>query len=155
MIINIEDKINFFSENKNIKKKLFLKNKLFIYDSWTIQISKLEIKGLTKQIALNSWKEEISSNKIYLHLRPWRYYLYSYISKKKLCLALSKYFNKKINLFIIEDKNLLIKTPIELYQEIFKKKMTIIEKKIENDLYFKNIIKIFNAKLHKESIKLI
>ncbi|CUX95852.1 DNA polymerase III subunit tau [Candidatus Gullanella endobia] len=121
-------------------------------DPWAAQVNRLMVPKPVKQLALNTWREDLAPGIICLHLRSFYSYLNSTSAKNALCTALSADFGFQVKLTVIEDDSLSIKTPLEWRQTIYEEKLIQSREVIINDVYIQMLQYFFDAELDKDSI---
>lgn len=137
----------------NFIKKIFehaIKN-----DPWILQIHRLLLPKLAKKLAMNSWKEEISINKICLHLRSNYHYLNSIVLKNTIQKSFSKYMGRPIVLYIKEDDNTAIKTPIEYIRVLYKEKILKAKEELSSNSHIKMIKDLFDTEFNEDDIQVL
>lgn len=122
---------------------------------WLLQIYRLSLPKLAKKIVMNSWKEEISTNKICLHVRPDCYVLNSIELQNIIQTSLAVEMGHTILLYIKEDNNFTRKTPIEHIRTLYQEKIINIKKEFLKDPYVQTIKKIFDAKFNENDIQIL
>lgn len=123
-------KSNIYSNQNilNLELDSLIEKKILYENSWASQIYRLSLPKLAKQLALNSWKENIAPDKICLHVRTSHAYLNSITTRNILRHILSIDAGLPISLTVLEDNNLKIKTPLEWYQIIYQARLRNIKK---------------------------
>lgn len=122
---------------------------------WMLQIYRLSLPKLAKKITMNSWKEEISKNKICLHVRPDCYVLSSVELKYIIQAELSKDIGNVITLYIKQDNNFAIKTPMEHIHTLYQKKVSNKKKEFLKDPYIQMIQNMFDAEYDDNDIQML
>lgn len=122
-------------------------------DKWSSEIFQLKMPKWIEQIALNSYKKELSETEVCLHLRSMKRYLNTDFAYKTLKEVLSKLYAKPIKLMIIEDDNLDVKTPVEWQNIIYEEKLFNARKSIFMDKKIHSLCSLFDAQLDEESIR--
>jgi len=122
-------------------------------DSWSAEIEKLSIPKLIQQLALNAFKEVRSENEICLHLRSAQKHLNSQGVQETLTKALNMLTGSDITLTIIEDDDLVTRTPLEWRQAIYEEKLAKAKQSLANDEHVNVICRYFDAELDDDSIR--
>ncbi|AIN47019.1 DNA polymerase III subunit gamma/tau [Candidatus Palibaumannia cicadellinicola] len=122
-------------------------------DPWSAQVQRLSLPKIVQQLALNAWQENIAPGKICLHLRSSRRYLKSVDAHNTLRNALSVDLGTQIELTILEDDNLEVKTPLELRQAIYEEKLIQAREAITTDRHIQMMQHILDAQLDEDSIE--
>lgn len=122
-------------------------------DAWSAQLYRLSIPKLVQQMALNAWKEDLPPDQVCLHLRSTQRHVNSTITQNILAEALSIELGIPIRLTILEDDNLMVKTPLDWLQNIYEEKLLQARKVITTDVNIQMLQKFFNAELDDESIR--
>lgn len=122
-------------------------------DPWSAQVYRLTVPDLAKQLALNTWKEDIAPGKVCLHLRSYQSHLNSATAQSILSEALSTDLGTQIELTIKEDDNPAVKTPLEWHQAIYEEKLLQARKAIMTDTHIQMLQYFFNAELDEDSIR--
>lgn len=123
-------------------------------DPWIAQIYKLSLPKSAKEIVMNSWKENISSNKIYLNIRNKYRYLYSEKLNNMICMKCRDIFGISMKLRIEENNNFSKKTPMELISFLYKKKVLQLKKKFLIDPDIILIQSFFDIEFNEEDINI-
>ncbi|HHU0324140.1 TPA: DNA polymerase III subunit gamma/tau [Klebsiella aerogenes] len=121
-------------------------------DSWAAEVSQLAVPKLVEQVALNAWKEQ-DGNRICLHLRPSQRHLNSAGAQQKLAEALGVLYGAPVELTIVEDDNLAMRTPLEWRQAIYEEKLAQAREAIIADNNIQTLRRFFDADLDEESIR--
>ncbi|WP_367680311.1 DNA polymerase III subunit gamma/tau [Candidatus Fukatsuia anoeciicola] len=137
-------------ENPELMQKL--KQEAIIRDPWTKELNKLTIPKIAQQLALNTFKQEITPENICLHLRSTQHHLNSLSTQKILANALSTLYGKEIKLEVIEDDNISQLTPSEWYQAIYVEKLAQARQLILADNNIQRLYYFFDAELDEKSI---
>lgn len=124
-------------------------------DAWMCQIYRLSLPKLAKKITMNSWKEVVSTDKIYLHVRPNYYALSSNELHNIIQTSLSKDIGKTIILYIEKNDNLIMKTPMENVRILYKEKILKEKQDLLRDPYIKIIKTLFDAEYQEDDIKIL
>lgn len=122
-------------------------------DSWSAEIAQLNIPKLVEQLALNSYKEEIDESQIILHLRLAQRHLDKPSAQEVLQSALSQYYSRSVELKIVQDDNIAVKTPLEWRQAIYEEKLAQARQSIIADKTIQKLRSMFDAQLDEESIR--
>ena len=122
-------------------------------DSWSGEIAKLNIPKLVEQLALNSYKEELDESQIILHLRTVQRHLDKPAAHAALQEALSQHYGRPVELKIIQDDNIAVKTPLEWRQAIYEEKLAQARQSIIADKTIQKLRTMFDAQLDEESIR--
>ncbi|CUX96549.1 DNA polymerase III subunit gamma/tau [Candidatus Doolittlea endobia] len=138
---------------KTSKLALCLAEESLTRDPWAAQVNRLVVPKVAQQLALNAWKEDLAPGKICLHLRASQRHLNSASAQSALCTALSDVFGASIDLTIVEDDNLTMKTPLEWRQEIYEEKLIRAKKAILHDAHIQVLQSFFDAELDEDSIR--
>ncbi|WP_413528101.1 DNA polymerase III subunit gamma/tau [Rahnella inusitata] len=122
-------------------------------DEWAAEISRLTIPKLVQQLALNAYREQPEPGKICLHLRSSQKHLNSPSAQKVLADALSGLHQTPVELTVLEDDNLAVKTPLEWRQAIYEEKLAQARQSIIADNNIQTLRRFFDAELDEESIR--
>ncbi|MGP4123835.1 MAG: DNA polymerase III subunit gamma/tau C-terminal domain-containing protein [Sodalis sp. (in: enterobacteria)] len=122
-------------------------------DPWAAQVHRLALPKLVRQLALNAWKKDLAPGKVCLYLRASQRHLNSATAKIALRDALSADLDAPVELTVIEDDNLAMKTPLEWHQTIYEEKLMHARKAIMTDAHIKMLQRFFDAKLDEDSIR--
>jgi len=137
-------------ENSELIKKL--KQEAIVRDPWTNELNKLKIPKIVKQLAINTFKQEITPENICLHLRSTQRHLNSLSTQKILANALSTLYDKEIKLEVIEDNDISQLTPSEWCQAIYAEKLAQARQSILADDNIQKLHYFFDAELDEKSI---
>lgn len=122
-------------------------------DAWAAQISQMPMAKLVQQLALNAFCEQPEPGKICLHLRSSQKHLNSPSAHKVLSDALSALHQTPVELTVVEDDNLAVKTPLEWRQAIYEEKLAQARQSIIADNNIQTLRRFFDAELDEESIR--
>jgi len=122
-------------------------------DEWAAQISQMPMPKLVQQLALNAFCERPEPGKICLHLRSSQKHLNSPSAQKVLTDALSALHQTTVELTVVEDDNLAVKTPLEWRQAIYEEKLAQARQSIIADNNIQTLRRFFDAELDEESIR--
>ena len=122
-------------------------------DEWAAEISRMTIPKLVQQLALNAFREQPEPGKICLHLRSSQKHLNSPSAQKVLTDALSALHQTPVELTVLEDDNLAVKTPLEWRQAIYEEKLAQARQSIIADNNIQTLRRFFDAELDEESIR--
>jgi len=122
-------------------------------DQWAAEIDQLVIPKLVQQLALNAFCERPEPGKICLHLRSSHRHLNSASAHKVLTEALSALHQTAVELSVVEDDNLAVKTPLEWRQAIYEEKLAQARQSIITDNNIQTLRRFFDAELDEESIR--
>jgi len=122
-------------------------------DEWAAEISRMTIPKLVQQLALNAYREQPEPGKICLHLRSSQKHLNSPSAQKVLTDALSALHQTPVELTVLEDDNLAVKTPLEWRQAIYEEKLAQARQSIIADNNIQTLRRFFDAELDEESIR--
>lgn len=122
-------------------------------DSWANEIEQLTLPNLVKQLVLNTFKEEVSENKICLHLRSQQRHLNNSNVSHILAEAIECFSGQQVTVEIIEDDNPMQKTPLEWRQVIYQQKIMQAKDAIKQDKNIALICDYFDARIEEESIR--
>ncbi|MFO6296421.1 DNA polymerase III subunit gamma/tau [Rahnella selenatireducens] len=122
-------------------------------DAWAAQISQMPMPKLVQQLALNAFCEQPEPGKICLHLRSSQKHLNSPSAQKVLTDALSAQHQTPVELTVVEDDNLAVKTPLEWRQAIYEEKLAQARQSIIADNNIQTLRRFFDAELDEESIR--
>ncbi|WP_421595288.1 DNA polymerase III subunit gamma/tau [Rahnella sp. PD4] len=122
-------------------------------DEWAAEISRMSIPKLVQQLALNAYREQPEPGKICLHLRSSQKHLNSPSAQKVLTEALSALHQMPVELTVLEDDNLAVKTPLEWRQAIYEEKLAQARQSIIADNNIQTLRRFFDAELDEESIR--
>jgi len=122
-------------------------------DQWAAEIDQLVIPKLVQQLALNAFCERPEPGKICLHLRGSHRHLNSASAHKVLTEALSTLHQTAVELSVVEDDNLAVKTPLEWRQAIYEEKLAQARQSIMTDNNIQTLRRFFDAELDEESIR--
>ncbi|MTC60132.1 DNA polymerase III subunit gamma/tau [Providencia rustigianii] len=124
-----------------------------VRDSWSGEIAQLNIPKLVEQLALNSYKEELSESQIVLHLRSSQRHLDKPNAHQVLQDALSQHYGRPVELNVVQDDNTAVKTPLEWRQAIYEEKLAQARQSIIADKTIQKLQSMFDAQLDEESIR--
>ncbi|WP_159714272.1 DNA polymerase III subunit gamma/tau [Blochmannia endosymbiont of Camponotus nipponensis] len=124
-------------------------------DAWLSQIYRLSLSKPAKKLVINAWKEKVSSNEICLHLRSNYQYLNSTTLHDIIQESLSNSIGILIKLYIKNDDNYGIKTPMEYLYMLYKEKMLSVKQEFSNDPYIKMIKDLFDAEIDGNDIQIL
>ncbi|MES4614095.1 MAG: DNA polymerase III subunit gamma/tau [Ewingella sp.] len=122
-------------------------------DGWAAEINQMVMPKLVQQLALNAWCEKVEAGKITLHLRSSQRHLNSPSAQKVLTDALSTLHQTPVELTVLEDDNLAVKTPLEWRQAIYEEKLAQARQSIIADNNIQTLRRFFDAELDEESIR--
>jgi len=122
-------------------------------DEWAAQISQMPMPKLVQQLALNAFCERPEPGKICLHLRSSQKHLNSPSAQKVLTDALSALHQTTVELTVVEDDNLAVKTPLEWRQAIYEEKLAQARQSIITDNHIQTLQRFFDADVDEESIR--
>lgn len=122
-------------------------------DEWAAEINQMLMPKLVQQLALNAWCEKPEPGKICLHLRTSQRHLNSPSAQKVLAEALSALHQQPVELTVLEDDNLAVKTPLEWRQAIYEEKLAQARQSIIADNNIQTLRRFFDADLDEESIR--
>lgn len=122
-------------------------------DAWAAEIDKLSLPKLVQQLALNAFKEQQEEGRICLHLRSSQRHLNSAQAQKTLTDALSEYYQRPVELTVVEDDNPTIKTPLEWRQAIYEEKLAQARQSLASDTNIQTLCRFFDAELDEDSIR--
>ena len=122
-------------------------------DVWAAQISQMPVPKLVQQLALNAFCEQPEPGKICLHLRSSQKHLNSPSAQKVLTDALCALHQTSVELTVVEDDNLAVKTPLEWRQAIYEEKLAQARQSIIADNNIQTLRRFFDAELDEESIR--
>lgn len=122
-------------------------------DAWAAQISQMPMPKLVQQLALNAFCDQPEPGKICLHLRSSQKHLNSPSAQKVLTDALSALHQAPVELTVVEDDNLAVKTPLEWRQAIYEEKLAQARQSIIADNNIQTLRRFFDAELDEESIR--
>ncbi|WP_459176249.1 DNA polymerase III subunit gamma/tau [Ewingella americana] len=122
-------------------------------DAWAAEINQMTIPKLVQQLALNAWREQSEPGNICLHLRASQRHLNSPSAQKVLAEALSALHQLPVELTVLEDDNLEVKTPLEWRQAIYEEKLAQARQSIVADNNIQTLRRFFDAELDEESIR--
>ncbi len=122
-------------------------------DEWAAEINELQVPKLVQQLALNAYKETLAAGKICLHLRPSQRHLNSESAQKVLADAMSAHAGQPIELTVVEDEDLTVRTPLEWRHAIYEEKLAQARQSIISDNTIQTLCRFFDAELDEESIR--
>ncbi|XKM14617.1 DNA polymerase III subunit gamma/tau [Orbaceae bacterium ac157xtp] len=123
-------------------------------DKWSAEIEQLTLPPLVKQIAINSYLQELDDNKICLHLRsPLSHLLRNESHCKKLIEILSAHRQQPLTIEIIVDDEKKQLTPLEVREQIYQQKLAQAKKSINDDAKVAMLCQFFEAKIDDETIR--
>ncbi|WP_409306453.1 DNA polymerase III subunit gamma/tau [Pectobacterium sp. B1J-3] len=122
-------------------------------DEWAAEIHRLTLPKLVQQLALNAFREMPEPGKIHLHLRSSQRHLNSPAAQKALTDALTAHHGYPIELFVTEDDNPEVLTPLEWRQAIYEEKLAQARQSILADNTIQTLRRFFDAELDEESIR--
>lgn len=122
-------------------------------DGWAAEINQMVMPKLVQQLALNAWCEKVAAGKITLHLRTAQRHLNTQSAQKVLSETLSTLYQTPVELTVLEDDNLAVKTPLEWRQAIYEEKLAQARQSIIADNNIQTLRRFFDAELDEESIR--
>ena len=123
-------------------------------DAWCAEIEQLDLPPLIKQLAINSFIEQIDDENIVLHMRSSiKHLINSSTNSAKLEKALANHRQQVVNLKIIIDDNQAIKTPLEKREALYQQKLLHAKRIIKDDPKVAMICQFFEAKIDEASIR--
>lgn len=122
-------------------------------DGWAACIEQLNLPRLIHQLALNAWLEERGAQQLCLHLRSTQRHLNSPSARQTLSEALSRQRGAEVELTIVEDDNLAVKTPLEWRQAIYEELLSQARASIKTDKTVQTLQRLFDAQLDEDSIR--
>ncbi|OCG22636.1 hypothetical protein A9G11_06965 [Gilliamella sp. wkB108] len=123
-------------------------------DPWCAEIEQLNLSPLIKQIAINSFIEQMDDKTIVLHMRSSiKHLINSSINTEKLEKTLSNYRQQALKVKIIIDDKQDIKTPLEMREELYQQKLMQAKQTINQDAKVAMICQYFEAKIDEASIR--
>lgn len=121
-------------------------------DAWAAEVDKLGVPKLVQQLALNAWREQ-DGLAICLHLRSAQRHLNSPSARQTLAAALSTFHGGEVALTVVEDDNLVQRTPLEWRQAIYEEKLALARASINADANIQTLQQFFDADLEDDSIR--
>lgn len=123
-------------------------------DKWCAEIEQLELAPLIKQIAINSFLEQVDENNVVLHMRSSvKHLINSSVNTNKLEKALSNHRQQLVKLKVIIDDNQENKTPLEMREDLYQQKLEQAKQIIKQDTKIEMICQYFEAKIDEASIR--
>ncbi|WP_127958918.1 DNA polymerase III subunit gamma/tau [Serratia microhaemolytica] len=122
-------------------------------DSWASDIAQLTLPKLVEQLALNSFRQQVSASEICLHLRTAQRHLNTTSAHNHLSAALSQLLAQPVELTIVADDNPATRTPLEWRQAIYEEKLAQARQSIVADPHIQMLCQLFDADLDQESIR--
>ena len=123
-------------------------------DKWCAEIEQLELAPLIKQIAINSFLEQVDENNVVLHMRSSvKHLINSSVNTNKLEKALSNHRQQLVKLKVMIDDNQENKTPLEMREDLYQQKLEQAKQIIKRDTKIEMICQYFEAKIDEASIR--
>lgn len=123
-------------------------------DKWCAEIEQLELAPLIKQIAINSFLEQVDENNVVLHMRSSvKHLINSSVNTNKLEKALSNHRQQLVKLKVMIDDNQENKTPLEMREDLYQQKLEQAKQIIKQDTKIEMICQYFEAKIDEASIR--
>lgn len=123
-------------------------------DKWCAEIEQLELAPLIKQIAINSFLEQVDETNIVLHMRSSvKHLINSSVNTNKLEKALSNHRQQLVKLKVMIDDNQENKTPLEMREDLYQQKLEQAKQIIKQDTKIEMICQYFEAKIDEASIR--
>ncbi|OCG00882.1 DNA polymerase III subunit gamma/tau [Gilliamella sp. wkB112] len=123
-------------------------------DPWCAEIEQLNLAPLIKQIAINSFIEQVDAENLVLHMRsPLKHLIKSSINCNKLESALANHRQQSLKLQIIIDDDQSNKTPLEMREQLYQQKLEQAKQIINADPKVAMICQSFEAKIDEASIR--
>lgn len=123
-------------------------------DAWCAEIEQLDIAPLIKQIAINSYIEQLDDNNVVLHMRSSvKHLINTSVNTAKLEKALSDKRQQNLKVKVIIDDNQAIKTPLEMREALYQQKLAQAKQTIIEDPKVAMICQCFEAKIDEASIR--
>lgn len=123
-------------------------------DAWCAEIEQLDIAPLIKQIAINSYIEQLDDDNVVLHMRSSvKHLINTSVNTAKLEKALSDKRQQNLKVKVIIDDNQAIKTPLELREALYQQKLAQAKQTIIEDPKVAMICQCFEAKIDEASIR--
>jgi len=122
-------------------------------DPWSAEIEQLILPPLIKQIAVNSYLEQVNDTKLILHLRSVVAHLVrSDNNIKRLAQLISSYRGQSCDVSVIIDDDISHLTPLEVREKIYQMKLAQAKQFIGQDSKVAMICQIFEARIDEQSI---
>jgi DNA polymerase-3 subunit gamma/tau len=121
-------------------------------DEWSAEIAQLKIPRLVQQLALNAVRER-EGGKVRLRLRSAQHHLNTASAQQALTQALSTLYQTEVELSVVSDDNLAVRTPLEWRQAIYEEKLAQARQSILSDKNIQTLLSVFDAQLDEESIR--
>ncbi|WP_294833382.1 DNA polymerase III subunit gamma/tau [uncultured Gilliamella sp.] len=123
-------------------------------DAWCAEIEQLDIAPLIKQIAINSYIEQLDDDNVVLHMRSSvKHLINTSVNTAKLEKALSDKRQQNLKVKVIIDDNQAIKTPLEMREALYQQKLAQAKQTIIEDPKVAMICQCFEAKIDEASIR--
>lgn len=123
-------------------------------DAWCAEIEQLDISPLIKQIAINSYIEQLDDDNVVLHMRSSvKHLINTSVNTAKLEKALSDKRQQNLKVKVIIDDNQAIKTPLEMREALYQQKLAQAKQTIIEDPKVAMICQCFEAKIDEASIR--
>ncbi|MCX8618216.1 DNA polymerase III subunit gamma/tau [Gilliamella sp. B2923] len=123
-------------------------------DAWCAEIEQLDIAPLIKQIAINSYIEQLDDDNVVLHMRSSvKHLINTSVNTAKLEKALSDKRQQNLKVKVIIDDNQVIKTPLEMREALYQQKLVQAKQTIIEDPKVAMICQCFEAKIDEASIR--
>lgn len=123
-------------------------------DAWCAEIEQLDIAPLIKQIAINSYIEQLDDDNVVLHMRSSvKHLINTSVNTAKLEKALSDKRQRNLKVKVIIDDNQAIKTPLEMREALYQQKLAQAKQTIIEDPKVAMICQCFEAKIDEASIR--
>lgn len=123
-------------------------------DSWSAEIEQISLPPLIKQIAINTYLEEVNELTLVLHLRSSLAHLIkNQTHVQRLGEILSVGRGKILNVSVVIDDDKLHLTPLEVREKIYQDKLEQAKQRIYQDAKVSMICQFFEAKIDDDSIR--
>lgn len=122
-------------------------------DVWSAEVEQMTLPRLTKQLAMNAFKEVIDEHHVCLHLRTAQRHLNNADALAALSKGISELAGHDVVVTIIEDDDASFHTPLEWRQAIYEEKLAQAKKSVETDKNIQTLCRFFDAEIDSESIR--
>ncbi|WP_392559586.1 DNA polymerase III subunit gamma/tau [Orbus mooreae] len=152
--LNAKDVKQAFEHEKTAELNKKLIDEAVKIDPWSAEIEMLTMPPLIKQIAVNSYLEQVDQTKLVLHLRSALAHLGRNDNNiKRLATILSASRGYEVTLTAVIDDDTTHLTPLEVRENIYQMKLAEAKQLIQEDSKIAMICQFFEARIDENSIR--
>lgn len=152
--LNAKDVKQAFEHEKTAELNKKLIDEAVKIDTWSAEIEMLTMPPLIKQIAVNSYLEQVDQTKLVLHLRSALAHLGRNDNNiKRLATILSASRGYEVTLTAVIDDDTTHLTPLEVRENIYQMKLAEAKQLIQEDSKIAMICQFFEARIDENSIR--